>query len=240
MPLCKFLYLALFIVSSVFAVQAQEAYKFEETTYLRWDLGEVFVIHEFATELTKLPDVKGFILVSGQRGKSMRYAESVKRHLKYYKINPERISTGYGGESEPRRMELWIVPKNAAGPNFAAAAEYQSATSFDDYSWACDPCEYLRRDTLELFAKELKKYPKTKAYIIIHPSRQQYSALRTQRQARRKAVVEKRFLNKLGIKNSRIIALAGDYSDSDYAALWIVPSDSEPPKLNNSNTSNNQ
>ena len=237
----KFLYLLLLIVSFSFAVIAQEAYKFDEVINPRWDISEVYPAYEFAVELGKLPDAKGFILVFGKRGESLRYAASVKRHMAYYKISPDRFLTAYGGENEERKMELWIIPKNAAMPQ-SIPANYDKAVSFDDYSFGlCDPCEFMRRDALESLAKELKYYSKTKAYIIIYPSKSEYSSIKNRRQAQRKSVTEKRFLNRLGIKNSRIITTVGDYDTYEHTELWIVPFNSELPKsaLQKSNTSKN-
>lgn len=236
----KFLYLLLVIAAFSFAIKAQEAYRFKELINPRWDISEVYPLVEFTNELMKLPEAKGFILVFGKRGESLRYAKSIKPYMQYFKIDSDRLLTGYGGESEERKMELWIVPKNSALPQ-SISTNYDTAVAFDDYSFGCDPCEFMRRDALELFAKELKYYPKTKAYIIIYPSKSEYSEIKNRRQAQRRTITEKRFLNRLGIKNSRIVVIVGDYDTYEHTELWIVPFDSELPKpaLQKSNTSNN-
>ena len=161
--------------------------------------------------------------------------------MSYYGIvNPERILTGYGGESEERKIQLWIVPKNAAIPQ-SFFVNYDNAITFDDYSFLCDGCEFMRRKALELFAKELKNYRKTKAYMIIYPSKSENSEIKNRRQAQRKAITEKRFLNRLGIKNSRIITAVGDYDTYAHTEFWIVPFNSELSKsaLQKLNVSNN-
>ncbi len=226
-------------MSFTFAVKAQKAYKFNEATNPRWDIGEVLNVYDFRDELRKLTDAKGFILVFGKRGKSLRYAEDVKRFLLFSKINSERILTGYGGESENRKMELWIVPKDAETPQ-SVKVNYEKPTVFDDYPFLCEGCELGRKTALEIFAKELKDFPQTKAYIVIYPSKSENSTIKNRQQAEKKAAVEKRFLNRLGIKNSRITMIIGDYETYECSELWIVPLNSELPKsaLQKSDTSN--
>ena len=75
-----FSFLLFLIASFSVAIKAQEAYKFDETINPRWDISEVYSVTEFVAELGKFPDAKGFILVFGKSGESLRYAESVKKY----------------------------------------------------------------------------------------------------------------------------------------------------------------
>ncbi|MBA3632999.1 MAG: hypothetical protein H0W58_09365 [Acidobacteria bacterium] len=64
----KRLYLLPLLLSFSFAIKAQEAYKFREPTELRWEIGEVYAVREFArptpnrrSQLQKIKYIKQII-----------------------------------------------------------------------------------------------------------------------------------------------------------------------------------
>ena len=210
---------------------AQEAIKIDETSRLRWDIGETSA-YLLGNELVKSPDSNGLIVVFGKRGTSIRYAEMMKRYLLLYKFPSERILTAYGGDNDNKsKLELWVIPQNAKIPQFSSYIDYNSSISFDAY-WLdeCEMCEYLRLNALKLFAKELKSRPETTAYIIVYPTKQDFSGVTSRHQAQRKAMNEKKLLSRLGIENRRIKPFVGNYGERAHSELWIVPEGAEPPK----------
>lgn len=227
----KFLFSTIFVSLFSLVAAAQEAYKYEDVTRLRCDLGEIAALDTMLSQVFQ-ENAKEVIIVYGdERGKATRYAYYVKGWLVNFRRVPAQfISAYYGGYSKEPKMEVWIVPNGAKEPQLNSVNEEKDATKFDGYYYFTDYCPDEREPALELFAEELKLNPNSTGYIIVYRGDKEAALPLTLRQARRKAVKDKKFLIKLGVEDSRIFTIDGGNGEQSYAELWTVPSGAKPPE----------
>lgn len=78
----------------------------------------------FAKTLLEKPELKGYVVIYTEFGKSKKYAErigkfAVNELVKAYKMPRNRLVTVYGGNRKEPEIELWFVPKNGNPPPLA-------------------------------------------------------------------------------------------------------------------------
>ena len=218
----------------------QQAYKIDEVTRARCDLGEVPQITDDSSTvfaaLAGHPDAKAAVVVYGLPGESIVYARNVRRWLTGSRgIVSERLLDIYGGPAYERRLELWLVPAGAAPPPAAPPAARGRVTLFDTYSyWPGEYCGPDRPPALQGFAETLKGMPGWRGTIVLRPHVNR-RGLRpgendwdesplTRRGALRRAAEDRLYLSvQLGIDPARIRAVVGPSDSWAHAELWLIP-----------------
>lgn len=216
----KFLFTIYLVLFFSLVQNAQEAYKIDETSYLRCDLSEMGNIDVFVFEMQE-KTADGLIIVYGIKGKATRYANEVKKWaIERRGQNPENVSAYYGGYSKERRMELWIIPKGSNKPKTNTVSKENESTKFDEYFYVKigEFCDDERPPALNLFAKELKSNPNYRGYILVYGKN------------RNNGLKDKKLMTKLGIEPSRITVSFVERAEQSNAELWIVPKGANPPK----------
>ena len=207
----------------------------------------------FAIELQKEPETRGYIIMyRGRReppGMSYRYVQSARDYLVESRgVSPNKIVAIDAGLSDCFLYELWMVPAGAALPE--RRYTYEKTTS--EVTYLFDLLETIIENDfvgppgvggnewhLTAFATELKKHPKSRAYIIVYPqycTDCQFDGARTHL-VRDSAVTvhkvlssKKKYLVRTqGINESRITAINGGYRKWREIELWIVPPKGYPP-----------
>lgn len=226
---------------------AQEAYKLDETTNLRCDLSEVPQITDPPVPIFKALDenkeAQVAIIVYGMEGFARRYARDVKRWLVEVRgVNAERLVTLYGGSSEKRRLELWLIPQGARLPKVNALDDQNFAVQFDTYGyWHGDYCGSDRPAALAEFAEALKRQPRWQGYIVIRPHRNKRGVSAgdegwdpdghvSRQQAMRRLTKDKSYLvKKFGLAPIRVKAVVGDDDEWTHSEIWLVPPGTKSP-----------
>lgn len=228
---------------------AQEAYKVDETTYLRCDLSEVPQITDPPMPIFKALDenkeAQLAIIVYGMEGFARRYARDVRRWLSEVRgVNPERLVTLFGGLSDKPRLELWLVPQGASLPKVYPVGDDKNAMQFDTYVyWKGEFCGDGRLLALKEFAEVLKQRLDWQGYIVIRPHRNKRGVSAgeadwnsdgyvSRRQALRRIAKDKNYLvRKFGLSPNRLKAVVGANDEWTHAELWLVPPGAELPIL---------
>lgn len=221
------------------SLNAQEAYKVDETTYLRCDLSEVPQITDSPMPIFKAlnenKEAKLAIIVYGMQGFAHRYAKDVRRWLSEVRgVDPDRLITMYGGSSEKARLELWLVPLGATPPKLSSVEDDKHATQFDEYAYAHgEYCGPYRPPALTEFAEALKHRPGWQGYIIVRRNPEEHLS---RQQALRYGSKDKRYLvRKFGLPPTRLKVIAGGNDDWTHGEVWLVPPGAEPPGAKDSN-----
>jgi hypothetical protein len=204
-------------------------------------------LHNFAIELQKQLNVQGHVIMYRSRreppGISYRYVERARNYLVETRgLAPDRIVAVEGGTSDCFLYELWLGPVN--GPLPERRFTYERTDSGVAYlfdlldTWVNDEAEVLPTADgndwhLSAFAAELKKNPKSRAYIIAYPryctdclydghkailQRDDGGTIRNILQAKKDYLVREQ-----GIHSSRITIVNGGYRKTREIELWIVP-----------------
>jgi len=219
--------------------RARQAYKIDEVTRARCDLGEVAQVNS--------PDMPVFVALGAdagarvavvvygpQAGDAMTYARQVGTWLTERRGVPAgRLLEVYGGEAAKRRLELWLVPAGAEPPTAAPPAGRVGVTLFDKYDYAGgEVCGPDRSPALEVFAETLKRLPGWRGTIVVRPhvnprgskEEDSWNPPLTRRQALRRAAEDRRRLvRQLGLDPSRIRALVGASDSWAHGELWLIP-----------------
>jgi len=110
-------------------------------------------------------------------------------------------------------------------------AQGQKARKFDEYKLGVN---LLLDDSARLarFAKQLKVEPLTKAYIIAYTPRRLdvYGSSYWDIAENRLLTAKAELAHHYGVKESRIITVAGGVREDTTVELWILPSGASPPK----------
>jgi hypothetical protein len=231
----------LFICASAHATAyAQQAYKIDDMTRPRCDLGEVPQITDdsapiFAA-LANHPAAKAAVVVYGLPGEAIVYARNVRRWLTGSRgIVSERLLDIYGGPAASLRLELWLVPVGAAPPTAAPPAVEGRVTLFDRYDyWPGEYCGPDRPPSLNVFAETLKSMPGWSGTIVVRPHVNRRGARAgdehwdesplTRRDALRRAAEDRLHLvRQLGLGPARIRAVVGAPGEWAHAELWLIP-----------------
>jgi hypothetical protein len=234
------LFLCLHFTAASF--QAQEAYKIDETTYLRCDLSEVPQITDppmpIFKALAENQEAQVAIIVYGMEGYARRHAKNVRRWLSEVRgVNPQRLVTLFGGSSDQPRLEIWLVPRGASLPKVNPVVDDKNATQFDSYAyWEGESCANGRIPALDEFAEVLKGRLDWQGYIVIRPHRNKRGISAgdadwdsdgyvTRQQARRRIAKDKSYLiRKTGLSPKQLKAVVGAADDEwTHAELWLVP-----------------
>lgn len=220
--------------------QPPRAYKIDEATRPRCDLGEVPQITDEAAPvfaaLANHPEAKAAVVVYGMPGAAIVYARDVRRWLTETSgVVSERLPDIYGGPAASLRLELWLVPAGAAPPATAPPAVEGRVTLFDRYDYW--PGEYCGPDlppSLKVFAETLKSMPGWSGTIVIRPHVNRRGARAgdenwdesplTRREALRRAAEDRlHLIRQLGLAPARIRALVGAPGEWAHAELWLIP-----------------
>lgn len=142
-------------------------------------------LDNFAIELQKEPDSRGFIIVYRSRrdppGITSRLSNLSKNYLVEQRgLDADRIVTIDGGESPCLAQELWVVPKGDTPTPRPDAyrrdfTDTESVRKFDEYYYYLPYAEEEHSeaielgDSLEAFADALRKEPRAFGYIIAYP-----------------------------------------------------------------------
>lgn len=230
--------------------RAQEAYKVDETTYLRCDLSEVPQITDPPMPIFKALDenkeAQVAIIVYGMEGFARRYAKDVRRWLSEVRgVNPERLVTLFGGSSDKPRLELWLVPQGASLPTVNSFVDNRNAIQFDSYAyWKGEFCGDGRLLALNEFAEVLNERLDWQGYIVIRPHGNKRGVgagdagwdadgYVSRRQALRRIAKDKSYLvRKFGLSPKRLKAVVGADNEWTHAELWLVPPGAELPAAN--------
>jgi hypothetical protein len=235
--------LLLICASAHVAAYAQEqprAYKIDEMTRPRCDLGEVSQITDESAPvfvaLAAHPDAKAAVVVYGMPGAAINYARDVRRWLTEARAAvPERLLDIYGGPAASLRLELWLVPAGAAPPTAAPPAVEGRVTLFDRYDyWPGEYCGPDRPPSLKVFAETLKSMPGWRGTIVVRPHVNRRGARAgdehwdesplTRREALRRAAEDRLHLvRQLGLDPARIRAVVGAPDEWAHAELWLIP-----------------
>ena len=199
-------------------------------------------LDNFAKELGKNPDLRGFIV--GYRykrslpGQWLRHVYGFREYLVNSRgIDPDRIRVVNGGTTEKMITELWtLAPRaNPPVPAVVTPSDPNSPTQFDQVSTTDrGGCVgeftlelYNLRDALRFFAEALKENPGSKAWIVVHPSsRDSYvKADKTVRDSKESLVKD------YGVQAERVLSAVGGRRSSicTLVNLWIVPPNSVKP-----------
>ena len=230
---------------------AQEASKIDEVIKPRCDLSEAPQITDpppngriFAA-LDADKSAQAAIVVYGMEGDARRYAEKVKRWLtKARGVEAARLVQLYGGPSDERRLELWLVPHGASLPRVNNVADDKRAIQFASFSyWSGEYCGSERFPALRTFAEALGRLPGWQGYIIVRPHRNPRrkgmgdegwdpDGYLSRRQALRRAARDRLYtIRKFGLSPARLRAVVGDKDDWTHAELWLVPPGVEPQRF---------
>jgi hypothetical protein len=209
----------------------------------------------FAIELLKQPNAQGHIIMYRSRreppGKSYRYVQSARDYLVETRGLPSnKIVAVNAGISDSFVYELWLVPLGASAPErrYTYEREDSDVTYLFDLldTWVNDDVEVPPsvEDSdwqLSAFAAELKKNPKSRAYIIAYPQycmncrydghkaillRDSAKTIRDILRAKKNYLVREQ-----GINASRIITVNGGYRKWREIELWMVPPKGYTPIL---------
>lgn len=222
-------------------------------------------LDNFAIELQNNSSVHGFIIVYRARrdlpGLNNRLARLMKGYLVNLRgISADRIATVDGGIAECFTQQFWVVPIGTTPTprSDAYANEFtdtESAQKFDEFyyyipdeSLEDEPYEYLESgDALEGFAAELRRQPRSLAYIIVYP---QYYVMRSEESNGNGSIIKARQIVHLDsperaqkvlrevkaelvkthhILPSRIKVVNGGYRKLRQVELWIVPRGEHAP-----------
>ena len=112
----KTLCLVLLILLFFLTANAQEAYKLEDVTRLRCDIGEIPQIDNFLIEVQEKKG-EGILVVYGLEGVSKRFFRDLRASSRMSsKSFNLKISMLYGGYSNKPKMEIWVIPQSAKKP----------------------------------------------------------------------------------------------------------------------------
>jgi hypothetical protein len=228
-------------------LKAQEAYKIDETSYLRCDLSEVPQITDSPMPIFKAlnenKEAQSAIIVYGMEGFARRYAKDVKRWLVEVRgVDSERLVTLYGGSSAERRLELWLIPQGATLPKVNLVDDYNFAVQFDTYGyWHGEYCGSDRLPALAEFAEALKQRPGLQGYIVARPHRNKRKVSAgdagwnpdgyvSRQQVLRRLAQDKSYLvRKFGLAPTRVKAIVGDNDEWTHSEIWLVPPGAKSP-----------
>jgi hypothetical protein len=222
------------------AARAQQAYKIDEVTRARCDLGEVPQVTDpgmpVFVALAGQPRARVAVVVYGLPGDAIVYAREVGHWLTEARaVASERLLDVYGGPAQQRRLELWLVPEGAAPPTAAPPAADGRVTLFDKYSyWPGEYCGPDRPPALNVFAETLKRMPGWRGTIVVRPHVNRRGSRPgdndwdesplTRRGAMRRAAEDRLHLvRQLGIDPARIRAVVGPDDNWAHAELWLIP-----------------
>lgn len=218
----------------------RHAYKIDEVTRARCDLGEVAQVTDTGrpvfVALKEHPRARVAVVVYGRPGAAVIYAREVKGWLTEARgVLPERLLDIYGGPSPSLRLELWLVPAGAEPPPHAQPFAERRATLFDTYNYHegayCGP---NRLPALRLFAETLKDLPGWGGTIIVRPHVNRRGARPgdgdwdesplSRREALRRADEDRLHLvRQLGLDPTRIRVVVGAPGSWGHTELWLTP-----------------
>ena len=194
---------------------------------------EMAYLDLFATELSKSPNLRGYIV--GHSEQQILPGHFLRRIYGYWNylvnmrgINPHRVKVVEGENRESRITELWLVPDGASPPEPSSQMRMNPKLplKFDEVSIGvgCEPeftlDLYELDDGLKFYANALRENPRAQAQIIVYPRRRN----RLSKAAGVARHTKNLLVRDYKIESHRIVTKVGNRRQACMKAeLWIAP-----------------
>lgn len=222
-------------------------------------------LDNFAIAIQQEPGSRGFVMAYRTRrdlpGLNSRMLDLIKNYLVNERgLDPRRVVTVDGGEASCLTQELWLAPEGTAPARRAGAyhrdfVDTGSARKFDEYYYHLPSDDvpevggyYMAGVSLEAFAAELRKEPRSLAHVIAYPQyyverwdehlgEDESSRVRRSRThfdppgtaAKMLREVSAALIKEHRIPRSRIRLVNGGHRRSRALEFWIVPRGEHAP-----------
>lgn len=215
----QILFLILILFSSITFAQTQElpkAYKFDEFVWSN-DEDLKFRLDNFAIQLSNDDSSQGYIFEFARKNSNKRKNQLSNMSISYLTIrgiNPQRISTAFGGYSAKGKVEFWVIPKGAELPKLTIM--------FDEFSNVAEKVWMAKLDKLFMEQK-----PDYLVYIVIFGPKKMTNNL------------AKKYLSYYPGSHTFVPRKAqitfGGVQKTLKTFIYLVPPDAEPPIPNAQN-----